>query len=119
MIISLIRLESFIICFQPQLMQTCTFYFFFLFMMHDYTARSNSEPSSDQQNNQDGNAPLWRYFTREAKLGKGEVNIAFQCNLCRQTYRGLYYRVKAHLLGCLLLYTSSVLVGCSVVAFPF
>ena len=32
---------------------------------------SNSEPSSDQQNNQDDNAPLWRYVTREAKLGKG------------------------------------------------
>ena len=59
---------------------------------------SNSEPSSDQQNNQDDNAPLWRYVTREAKLGKGGGNVAFQCNFCRQIYKGSYYRVKAHLL---------------------
>ena len=59
---------------------------------------SNFEPSSDQQNNQDDNAPLWRYVTREAKLGKGRGNVVFQCNFYRQTYRGSYYRVKAHLL---------------------
>ena len=59
---------------------------------------SNSEPSSDQQNNQDDNAPLWRYVTREAKLGKGGGNVAFRCNFCRQIYKGSYYRVKAHLL---------------------
>ena len=58
----------------------------------------NSESSSDQQNNQDDNAPLWRYVTKEAKLGKGGGSIAFQCNFCRQIYRGSYYRVKAHLL---------------------
>ena len=43
----------------------------FFFMMQNYTMSSNSEPSSDQQNNQDDNAPLWRFVTREAKLGKG------------------------------------------------
>ena len=59
---------------------------------------SNSKPSNDQQNNQDDNASLWRYVTRKAKLGKGGGNIAFQCNFCRQIYRGSYYRVKAHLL---------------------
>ena len=59
---------------------------------------SNSEPSSDQQNNQDDNAPLWRFVTREAKLGKGEGNVAFQCNFCRQIYKESYYRVKDHLL---------------------
>ena len=36
--------------------------------------------------------------TKEAKLGKGGGNVAFQCNFCRQIYRGSYYRVKAHLL---------------------
>ena len=41
------------------------------FMMQNYTMSSNSEPSSDQQNNQDDNVPLWRFITREAKLGKG------------------------------------------------
>ena len=71
---------------------------FFFFMMQNYTMSSNSEPSSDQQNNQDDNAPLWRFVTREAKLGKGGGNIAFQCNFCRQIYKGSYYRVKAHLL---------------------
>ena len=67
-------------------------------MMQNYTMSSNSKPSSDQQNNQDDNAPLWRYVTREAKLGKGGGNVAFQCNFCRKIYRGSYYRVKAHLL---------------------
>ena len=60
---------------------------------------SNSQPSSDQQNNQYDNAPLWRYITREAKLGNGGENVVFQCNFCRQIYRGLYYRVKARLLN--------------------
>ena len=72
--------------------------YYYFFMMQNYTMSSNSEPSSDQQNNQDDNAPLWRYVTREAKLGKWGGNVAFQCNLCRQIYRGSYYRVKAHLL---------------------
>ena len=45
------------------------------FMMQNYTMSCNSEPSSDQQNNQDDNAPLWRYVTKEAKLGKGGVEI--------------------------------------------
>ena len=67
-------------------------------MMQNYTMISNSDLSSDQHNNQDDNAPLWRYVTREAKLGKGGGNVAFQCNFCRQIYRGSYYRVKAHLL---------------------
>ena len=71
---------------------------FFFFMMQNYSMSSNSESSSDQQNNQDDNAPLWRYVTREAKLGKGGGNVAFQCNFCRQIYKGSYYRVKAHLL---------------------
>ena len=66
-------------------------------MMQNYTI-SNSEPSSDQQNNQDDNAPLWRFVTRETKLGKGGGNVAFQCNFCRQIYKGSYYIVKAHLL---------------------
>ena len=66
-------------------------------MMQNYIMSSNSEPLSDQQNNQDDNAPLWRYATREAKLGKGGGNVAFQCNFCRQIYKGSYYRVKAHL----------------------
>ena len=70
----------------------------FFFMMQNYTMSSNSEPSSDQQNNQDDNAPLWRYVTREAKLGKRGGNVAFQCNFCRQIYKGSYYRVKAHLM---------------------
>ena len=70
----------------------------FFFMIQNYTMSSNSEPSSDQQNNQDDNAPLWRFITREAKLGKGGGNAAFQCNFCRQIYKGSYYRVKAHLL---------------------
>ena len=48
--------------------------------MQNYTMSSNSEPSSDQQNNQDDNAPLWRYVSTEAKLGKGGGNVAFQCN---------------------------------------
>ena len=43
-------------------------------------------------------SPLWRYVTKEAKLGKGGGNVAFQCNFCIQIYRGSYYRVKAHLL---------------------
>ena len=47
--------------------------------MQNYTMSSNSKPSSDQQNNQDDNAPLWRYVTREAKLGKMGKNVAFQC----------------------------------------
>ena len=68
------------------------------FMMQNYTMSSNSELSSDKQNNQDDNAPLWRYAMREAKLGKGGGNVAFQCNFCRQRYKGSYYRVKAHLL---------------------
>ena len=68
------------------------------FMMKNYTMSSNLEPSSDQQNNQDDNAPLWRYVMREAKLGKGGGNVAFQCNFCREIYKGSYYRVKAHLL---------------------
>ena len=67
-------------------------------MMQNYTMSSNSEPSSDQQNNQDDNAPLWRSVMREAKLGKGGRNVAFQSNFCRQIYRKSYYRVKAHLL---------------------
>ena len=58
----------------------------------------NSELSSDQQNNQDDNASLWRYVTREAKLGNEGGNVAFQCNFCRQIYKGSYYRIKAHLL---------------------
>ena len=70
----------------------------FFFMIQNYTMSSNSEPSSDQQNNQDDNAPLWRYVTREAKLGKWGGNFVFQCNFCRQIYKGLYYRVKTHLL---------------------
>ena len=72
--------------------------YYFIFMMQNYTMSSNSEPSSDQQNNQDDNAPLWRYVTREAKLGKGGGNVAFQCNFCKQIYKGSYYKVKAHLL---------------------
>ena len=28
---------------------------------------------------------------------KGGGNVAFQCNFCRQIYKGSYYRVKAHL----------------------
>ena len=67
-------------------------------MMQNYSMSSNSESSSDQQNNQDDNAPLWRYVTREVKLGKGGGNIAFQCNLCRQICKGSYYKVKAHML---------------------
>ena len=67
-------------------------------MMQNYTVSSNYEPSNDQQNNQNDNALLWRYVTREAKLGKGEGNVAFQCNFCRQIYKGSYYRFKAHLL---------------------
>ena len=59
---------------------------------------SHSKPSSDQQNNQYDNAPLWRYVKRKEKLGKGGGNVVFQCNFCRQIYRGSYYRVKAHLL---------------------
>ena len=67
-------------------------------MMQNYTMSSNSEPSCDQQNNQDDNAPLWRFVTREPKVGKGGRNVAFQCNFCRKIYKGSYYRVKAHLL---------------------
>ena len=67
-------------------------------MMQNYIMSSNFEPSSDQQNNQDDNAPLWWYVMREAKLGKGGGNVAFQYNFCRQIYKGSYYRVKAHLL---------------------
>ena len=48
---------------------------------------SNSEPSNDQQNTQDDNAPLWRYVIKEAKLTKGGGNVAFQCNFYKQTYR--------------------------------
>ena len=59
---------------------------------------SNSELSSDQQITQGDNAPLWRYVTKEAKLTKGGGNVTFQCNFCKQTYKGSYYRVKAHLL---------------------
>ena len=70
----------------------------FFFMMQNYIMSSNSEPSSNQQNNQYDNAPLWRYVTREAKLGKAGGNVAFQCNFCIQIYKGSYYRVKAHLL---------------------
>ena len=70
----------------------------FFSIMQNYTMSSNAEPSSDQQNNQDDNAPLWRFVTREAKLGKGGGNVAFQYNFCRQIYKGSYYRVKAHLL---------------------
>ena len=66
-------------------------------MMQNYIMSSNSEPSSDQHNNQDDNALLWRYVTREAELGKGGGNVVFQCNFCRQIYKGSYYRVKAHL----------------------
>ena len=51
-------------------------------MMQNYTMSSNSDPLSDQQNNQDNNAPLWRFVTREAKLGKGGGNVTFQCNFC-------------------------------------
>ena len=58
---------------------------------------SNSKLSSDQQNNQGDNAPLWWYITREAKMGKGGGNVAFQY-FCRQIYRGSYNIVKAHLL---------------------
>ena len=36
-----------------------------IFMMQNYTMSSNSEPLSNQQNNQDDNAPLWRYVMRE------------------------------------------------------
>ena len=72
--------------------------YFFFFMMQNYIMSSNSEPSSDQQNNQGDNALLWRYVTREAKLGKGGGNVAFQCNFCRQICKGSYYRIKAHLL---------------------
>ena len=71
---------------------------FFFFMKQNYTMSSDSKPSSDQQINQDDNAPLWRYITREAKLGKGGGNVAFQCNFFRQIYKWSYYRVKAHLL---------------------
>ena len=39
---------------------------------------SNSEPSSDQQNNQDDTTPLWRFVTREVKLGKEEGNVVFK-----------------------------------------
>ena len=67
-------------------------------MIRNYTMSSNFELSSDQQNNQDDNAPIWRYVTREVKLGKNGGNIAFQCNFCRQIYKGSYYKVKAHLL---------------------
>ena len=31
-------------------------------------------------------------------MTKGGGNVAFQCNFCKQTYEGSYYRVKAHLL---------------------
>ena len=31
-------------------------------------------------------------------MGKGGGNVAFQCNFCRQIYKGSYYKVKAHLL---------------------
>ena len=31
-------------------------------------------------------------------MGKGGGNVAFQCNFCKQIYKGSYYRVKAHLL---------------------
>ena len=37
--------------------------FYFFLMIQNYTMSSNSEPSSDQQNNQDDNVPLWRYVT--------------------------------------------------------
>ena len=57
---------------------------------------SNSKLSSDQQNTQDDNVPLWRYVTKEVKSTKGGGNVVFQCNFCKQTYRGSYYRVKAH-----------------------
>ena len=67
-------------------------------MMQNCTMSGNFEPSSDQQNSQDNNSPLWRYVTREAKLGKGGGNVAFQCNFCKQIYKGSYYGVKAHLL---------------------
>ena len=30
--------------------------------------------------------------------GKGGGNVVFQCNFCRQIYKGSYYRVKVHLL---------------------
>ena len=40
-------------------------------MMQNYTMSSNSKPASDQHNNQDDNAPLWSFVTREVKLGKG------------------------------------------------
>ena len=38
---------------------------------------SNSEPSSDQQNTLDDNAPLWRSIIKEAKLTKGGGNVVF------------------------------------------
>ena len=31
-------------------------------------------------------------------MGKRGGNVAFQCNFCRQIYKGSYYRVKTHLL---------------------
>ena len=57
--------------------------YYYFFMMQNYTMSSNFEPSSDQQNNQDDNAPLWKYIMREVKLGKGGRNVALQCNFCR------------------------------------
>ena len=41
---------------------------------------------------------LWKYVTKIDKIGVGGGNVHFQCNLCQLSFKGTYYRVKAHLL---------------------
>ena len=66
--------------------------------MASTTGGSHSTSVSSPAIEEDAHNPLWRYVTKQQKLGDGGGNMSWQCNFCHQTKKSSYTRVRAHLI---------------------
>jgi hypothetical protein len=67
-------------------------------LTENIAATISDAPNTTSTQEDDPNKPLWRYVTRKEKIGSGGGNWSFECCYCKDTFKGSYSRVKAHLL---------------------
>lgn len=62
-------------------------------------SHSQEEETATQGSSSSDQPPLWAYVTKLEKLAGAGGCWNFKCNLCGETRKGSYSRVRAHLLG--------------------
>jgi hypothetical protein len=67
-------------------------------MQHNLTTATpiTDSTGSTASSSVNDSTPLWQYVTRLERSESGG-NIKFNCNFCKVTFTGSYFRVKAHL----------------------